>query len=525
MRKMTSILKYLTFAVILLHTNCLRWSELNLPEEHMAMFFNENPELAERCENDKNCPFKIHLYRPACWGYETNCSLQNRYSHPSCPGDHKGWVRTKEEQLETFYEQGDFGYVQEQRSELKIYCHSDKKGGSWLECTDHLRFCRGKNIYIDFRHLMSQREVLRYSMDVLRHGQIGGHCKLDKKLLDRNADQISPLQSWGPEMRHFVELKKKVEPGARQCDRWVETPVYIMKLDAYSNMYHHFCDFFNLYAAQHVNSSDEYAFSQECQIMSWENIPYRSNFGPGFDVFSNRLLWNLDTVAGERVCFRNVVFPLLPRMIFGLYYNTPIIWGCEKSGLFHAFSRHVLHRLGISPRKVGDGKIHITLLSRETQYRRILNQAELIKALEDEDEFLVRRAEFSHLMDFRQQLFQDQWTDIFIGMHGAGLTHLLFLPDWAVIFELYNCGDPNCYKDLARLRGIKYITWEDETKLKPQDEGKHPDGGAHEKFTNYEFDAKEFVRLVKKAASHVKSHRGWKRLQERLEALMRHTEL
>ena len=27
-------------------------------------------------------------------------------------------------------------------------------------------------------------------------------------------------------------------------------------------------------------------------------------------------------------------------------------------------------------------------------------------------------------------------SDIFIGMHGAGLTHALFLPDWAVLFEL-----------------------------------------------------------------------------------------
>ena len=27
-------------------------------------------------------------------------------------------------------------------------------------------------------------------------------------------------------------------------------------------------------------------------------------------------------------------------------------------------------------------------------------------------------------------------SDIFIGMHGAGLTHLLFLPDWATIFEM-----------------------------------------------------------------------------------------
>lgn len=42
---------------------------------------------------------------------------------------------------------------------------------------------------------------------------------------------------------------------------------------------------------------------------------------------------------------------------------------------------------------------------------------------------------------YRKFAFLDQLrfthnTDIFIGMHGAGLTHLLFLPDWAVVFEL-----------------------------------------------------------------------------------------
>ena len=28
-------------------------------------------------------------------------------------------------------------------------------------------------------------------------------------------------------------------------------------------------------------------------------------------------------------------------------------------------------------------------------------------------------------------------SDIFIGMHGAGLTHMLFQPDWAVVMELW----------------------------------------------------------------------------------------
>ena len=27
-------------------------------------------------------------------------------------------------------------------------------------------------------------------------------------------------------------------------------------------------------------------------------------------------------------------------------------------------------------------------------------------------------------------------SDIFLGMHGSGLTHLLFLPDWAAAFEM-----------------------------------------------------------------------------------------
>lgn len=61
-------------------------------------------------------------------------------------------------------------------------------------------------------------------------------------------------------------------------------------------------------------------------------------------------------------------------------------------------------------------------------------------------------------------------TDVFIGIHGAGLTHLLFLPKWATLFELYHCDDPSCYRDLARLRGTNYITWENTDKLVQEDQ-------------------------------------------------------
>lgn len=97
-------------------------------------------------------------------------------------------------------------------------------------------------------------------------------------------------------------------------------------------------------------------------------------------------------------------------------------------------------------------------------------------------------------------------------MHGAGLTHLLFLPNWATVFELYNCEDPNCYRDLARLRGVHYVTWERADLVFPVDQGHHPEGGAHAKFTNYSFDPKEFARLIAVAADQVRRHRKYQQV-------------
>lgn len=48
----------------------------------------------------------------------------------------------------------------------------------------------------------------------------------------------------------------------------------------------------------------------------------------------------------------------------------------------------------------------------------------------------LHQVSYSHQMSFTKQLELTHNSDIFIGMHGSGLTHLLFLPDWAAVFEL-----------------------------------------------------------------------------------------
>lgn len=174
--------------------------------------------------------------------------------------------------------------------------------------------------------------------------------------------------------------------------------------------------------------------------------------------------------------------------------------------MFHAFSEHVLHRLQIPLEPVKErSNIRITFLSRGTKYRKILNENDLITRISAKEKYTVQRVNYGRNIKFRDQLKITRNTDIFVGMHGAGLTHLLFLPKWATLFELYNCEDVNCYRDLARLRGVNYITWEKNELLEVIEDEKYK-SGEHAKFKNYSFDVDEFERLIAKAATSVQNH-------------------
>lgn len=186
--------------------------------------------------------------------------------------------------------------------------------------------------------MAKREEPIRYHMDVLKEGQIGGFCRLNEAQLKEELGHLSALQSWAPEMRFFRPLEERPFVDGDLCDEYVDKPTVIMKIDASVNMYHHFCDFFNLYASLHVNATHKKFYDRDINILIWETHLYRSTFGDTFQAFTKNPLMDLTTFQGKRVCFRNVMFPLLPRMIFGLYYNTPIvsvIFCCLLSNYFN----------------------------------------------------------------------------------------------------------------------------------------------------------------------------------------------
>uniref|UniRef100_H2ZP72 EGF domain-specific O-linked N-acetylglucosamine transferase n=1 Tax=Ciona savignyi TaxID=51511 RepID=H2ZP72_CIOSA len=452
-----------------------------------------------------------------CWGYERNCTAGQRHGLPTsgCLNDRF---------LQEFWNSVDFGYVQERREEFDklLLCRPGAQQQSMLQCSKYTRYCKAQNLFIDFTGLRDPHNRDKFRENVFKQGQIGGDCVLDRQLLQAQGDHKSPLQSWYAELENFSSMKFARD----KCDVTIEHPVIFMKMDWGGNMFHHFCDFFNLYVTLHVNGS---YFDRNSQIVMWDTATthYYDPFSVSWEAFTTRPVVPLLDWADKKVCLDEVHFSLLPRMRSGLYYNTYVPQKCVGSNLFRSFSSFFLQRMQI--RQLGPAlkepetpKIRVTLLQRGTPenekiFRQIKNQKDLEKVFDDFPDLELKVVEYDwRKMSFKEQLSVTHNSDIFIGMHGAGLTHFLFLPPWAVAFELYNCDDKDCYYDLARLRGVKYVTWSDGgnpvNTPKPSEQGKHHKYGQNPKFWNWRFEPQRFKEILSEAREYVLNHATYKSL-------------
>lgn len=64
-------------------------------------------------------------------------------------------------------------------------------------------------------------------------------------------------------------LDFQISNDSVRCDVFLDKPSILMKLDSGVNIYHHFCDFFNLYLTQHVNNS---WFGKDVQLIMWDTV-------------------------------------------------------------------------------------------------------------------------------------------------------------------------------------------------------------------------------------------------------------
>lgn len=131
---------------------------------------------------------------------------------------------------------------------------------------------------------------------------------------------------------------------------------------------------------------------------------------------------------------------------------------CNDSSLLKAFSQRILNHYRIPTEKLRRKQPALTLIDRKGS-RRLRSSEQLTAALRSS--FPDVKVE---LVDFAEMSFPDQIrlvrsTDILVGVHGAGLTHELFLTQGSTVVEIMP--EQLNYKgfaNMAKLLGHHYLT-------------------------------------------------------------------
>ena len=95
--------------------------------------------------------------------------------------------------------------------------------------------------------------------------------------------------------------------------------------------------------------------------------------------------------------------------------------------------------------------------------RQIDNEEELLAALGGVAGVSVARLDFAQL-EVEEQVAVVARSDVLIGMHGAALTHALYLPPHAGVLELWPKPSDiwRCFEHAATLAGLHYVRWANE---------------------------------------------------------------
>ena len=186
-------------------------------------------------------------------------------------------------------------------------------------------------------------------------------------------------------------------------------------------------------------------------------------------------------------CYGNVILPLAGSsspfwMLIGQSASKQV---CRSTLLIDAFLRRIFRHLRIEPRRTTVRDPVITIIDRKTT-RKIFNIGQYTENLRQKYPNLkINLVDFAAL-SLREQVLLIQDTDILIGHHGAGMTHVLFLPERSAVIEIlpptFSAGG---FAQLSKMREHSYFSinsvwvgdWEKETNTSngierpPWDEG------------------------------------------------------
>lgn len=163
---------------------------------------------------------------------------------------------------------------------------------------------------------------------------------------------------------------------------------------------------------------------------------------------AQRVSYISETLQALRLENRVRHFPMVPKLKIG---NIRILWrgGFPRRGL-HLLRSYLLD----GHKETGERKQRIYLSRARAGWRRAINEKEVVGLLSRRG-FLSTRLEDHTLYDQAACMSQ---VSMLVGVHGAGLTNMLFMPTGSTVVELLPAGaDSALYCVLAGILGHRYI--------------------------------------------------------------------
>lgn len=272
-----------------------------------------------------------------------------------------------------------------------------------------------------------------------------------------HGDEGSPLIAWYRNLSMFPYAQvKEAKPFG------VPTFV-IMRIEAH-NLYHTLCEWYNVFLLSKLlgfnpSKSDIVFLDDRPNSLldtTWDTLfgsVHRYTDVPA-DIIYKDLIWNMIGYESP-VNFHSIkVLPFIDEFYhfftnsFGIPAVKPL--DCVRLSVTVIWRRDYMTHP--ERQNMTGGLVH----------RKFYNE----KEIEQEVNFLFRnghRVQYVVLenMTMLEQVKLFTSTDILVGMHGAGMSHVMFLPPHAGVLELFPnyWGFPRHFKAMARWRKLHYIGW------------------------------------------------------------------
>ena len=255
------------------------------------------------------------------------------------------------------------------------------------------------------------------------------------------------------------------------CENWINKTAFLYTADQNVHIYFRMNAYHNLHKAiarEGVAPGDfviiKHPFSSSYLFSEWEK----------YKLFPEMV--DLDELPNKTLCFRKLV--IVPYSYSGIPFRCKVdsvhqaCFGCKGRGLygssFYSFRHRVISSCGLVDEKNHVGN-RITIISRTPykrwskddlkKFQRILeNEDDLVKALRKG--FPNTNVTVAHMekLGICEQISLAHDADVLMGVHGAGLVHLWWLQEDALILELnptFQQSNPS-FKMLSTLAGRNY---------------------------------------------------------------------